>query len=246
MKKIFKVIGMLLLIATIGMCVASCGANTPEGKAAYDYKNSATGYGENIKMTPVKEEIDSMKTTDFVASSQESDYLLIKIKNYGDIVVVLRRDIAPKTVAHIKSLVAKKFYNETVFHRVIKDFMIQGGGVTVEKEGNNETFVSKDCDTIVGEFTNNGHVNNLTHVRGVLSMARVDKQNDSASSQFFIIHQTNESSRNLNGDYASFGYVLAGMEVVDKIAACEVFGDSNSPIPVENVVIESVSFVEPK
>lgn len=259
MKKIIRICVAALALLMLSACAVSCNAdaNAPEGKAAYDYKNSDTRHGTDIYMSAVKEEIDSMKVDDFVPSSQQSDYILIKVKNYGSIVAVLRRDVAPDTVAHIKKLVAEGFYDGTVFHRVINDFMIQGGGCVVAPEGSKDYFEAKESASIEGEFTSNGFVNNLTHVRGVLSMARVGHaQNatdaekkeayNSASSQFFIVHQTNDSSRNLNGDYATFGYVLAGMDVVDAIAKCKVFGDANAPIPVEDVVIESITFVEPK
>ena len=83
-------------------------------------------------------------------------------------------------------------------------------------------------------------------MRGVISMARVGGMNDSASSQFFIVHETTSSTRNLNAEYATFGYVLAGMDVVDAIAACECEGDTNAPMPVVPVVIESITYVEPK
>ena len=245
------------MVCVLCLCTVSC-YKAPTGKAAYDADNSATRKGQDIKMTAVKEEIDSMKAEDFVASSQQSDYVLIKIKNYGDIVVVLRHDVAPITVENFKKLVAEGFYNETVFHRVIEGFMIQGGGCIVAPEGSKDYFDYKTSEKIQGEFNANGFINNLTHVRGVIAMARVGAASDatdeektaaynSATSQFFIVHETGDSARSLNGDYATFGYVLAGMDVVDKIATCLVLDpDSNAPVPVEDVVIESMTFVEPK
>ena len=140
----------------------------------------------------------------------------------------------------------ESFYDGTVFHRVIENFMIQGGGCIVVKDENGvETFKEKESATIKGEFESNGVINNLYHVRGVLAMARTSVK-DSASSQFYIVHQSSESAAALNGDYATFGYVLAGMDVVDAIATCATFGDKNAPIPLEDVVIESISFVQPK
>ena len=161
--------------------------------------------------------------------------------------VELYPDVAPNTVNNFVSLVNKGFYNGKIFHRVIRGFMIQGGGCYfVENEdGKGETLKEKESPTITGEFTNNGVENNLYHIRGVISMARVGGLNNSASSQFFIIHESGYSSSKLNGDYASFGYVLAGMDVVDAIATCRVFGPSESPMPIDNVVIESITFVEP-
>ncbi len=235
MKKIISLFALFCVLATLCSVLSAC---APTGKAAYD--TSLTGEGISVRMSKVKAQIDSMEVDDFEPSDQESDFVLIRVKNYGDIVVALRRDIAPETVKNFKALVAKKFYSETVFHRVMDGFMIQGGGFVVIGDSLRE----KDADTIKGEFTDNDFVNNLTHVRGVISMARVGGLNDSASSQFFIMHQTTAT---LNEKYASFGYVLAGMDVVDKIATCPVDDkNSQSPAPLTPVVIESITFVQPK
>ena len=243
-----KIICLVLAVCALGLVTISCDNSEEKvDKAFYDYNNSKTGSGTEFMTMFVKREIDSMKVEDFEPSSKQSDFVLIKVKNYGDIVVLLRSDVAPITVANFKKLVADGFYNETVFHRVIDGFMIQGGGCYfVENEdGKGETLKEKESPTITGEFTNNGVENNLYHIRGVISMARVGGLNNSASSQFFIIHESGYSSSKLNGDYASFGYVLAGMDVVDAIATCRVFGPSESPMPIDNVVIESITFVEP-
>ena len=154
----------------------------------------------------------------------------------GDIIKLeLYPEKAPNTVNNFISLANSGFYDGLIFHRVIPGFMIQGGGF-------DENYTQKNTDTIKGEFSQNNVKNNLTHIRGVISMARTSVM-DSATSQFFIVH---EDSPHLNGAYASFGYVIAGMDVVDAIATCEVAGSSDSPAPVENVVIESATFVVPK
>ena len=241
MKTAFRLICTILTIFIVCVAVVGCDS-VPKGKAAYDPQKSVTGEGTAIRIGKVKEEIDSMSVTDFVPSEQKSDYVLISVEDYGDIVVVLRRDVAPDTVKNFKKLVAEGFYNGTVFHRVIENFMIQGGGYTVEVNGTESSFKEKAADSIKGEFNSNNFTNNLLHVRGVISMARANDYN-SASSQFFIMH---EGSSDLNGKYAAFGYVLAGMDVVDAIATCKVTGSSNSPAPVEDVVISSITFVEPK
>lgn len=254
MKRFLRVISFVLAILSLGLCAVACQNGDPtdfSSKAFYNYNTSSTGKGTNIKSMYVEREIDSMKVEDFVASDKESDFVLIKIKDYGSIVVLLRHDVAPVSVANFKKLVSEKFYDGTVFHRVIEHFMIQGGGYIIETETNedgveNSKLVEKESESIFGEFESNGFENNLLHVRGVLSMARTSVPN-SASSQFFIIHETNESSASLNGDYAAFGYVLAGMNVVDAIATCEVKdANTNAPSPVEDVIIESATFVEPK
>lgn len=237
MKRFIRVAALLLVACTIALLLVACD-DGPTGKAAYD--TSSTGKGTEVKVLSVRSEIDSKKVDDFVASEQESDYVLIKVRDYGDIVVVLRRDIAPETVKNFKKLVADGFYSGTVFHRVMENFMIQGGGYALE----GDKLIDKDAETIKGEFTENGFTNNLSHLRGVISMARVGGQNNSASSQFFIMHATTPS---LNEQYASFGYVLAGMDVVDAIATCPVDDpSSSSPQPLDPVVIESVTFVQPK
>lgn len=243
MKRIIKLCAAVMAVLSICLTLAAC------DEASYD--TSITGKGTSIRMTAVKEEIDSMKAEDFVTAEGVTDYVKISVKDYGDIIVVLRKDVAPKTVENFKSLVKDGFYTGTVFHRVVENFMVQGGGYVVEDGKLKE----KDADVIKGEFTNNGFTNTLTHVRGVISMARLGESDkytaeqnqvarDSANSQFFIMHQTTTT---LNDDYASFGYVLAGMDVVDAIATCEVDdSDPNSPRPLTDVVIESITFVKPQ
>lgn len=241
MKKIFSFLSVALA-ALMLIALVSCSGTDFEAKGNAKYDASITGKGNRVVMDKVKAEIDAYNAEDFIPSEQKSDYVLIKVKNYGDIVVVLRDDVAPITVKNFKKLVSEHFYDGMIFHRVIEGFMIQGGGFTSVGGQLQE----KTSDNIRGEFTNNGVINNLTHVRGVISMARVGGMNNSASSQFFIVHETGDSARNLNGDYATFGYVLAGMDVVDAIATCAVAGDANAPKPIVDVVIESITFVEPK
>lgn len=244
MNWLLKAACLILAICCLTVGFAACKEEEKiDDKAYYDYINSKTGYGKDIFTKFVEREIDSKKVEDFVPSDKESDYVLIKVKDYGEIVAVLRQDVAPVSVANFKKLVKSGFYDGTIFHRIIKDFMIQGGGLIVEEnaDGSGTTVVQKEAETIFGEFSSNGFENHLYHSRGVLSMARSDAK-DSASSQFFIVHET---SAHLNGEYASFGYVLAGMDVVDKIANCEEFLP-DSTMPLYDIVIESITFVEPK
>ncbi len=135
----------------------------------------------------------------------------INVADYGSIKLELDADTAPITVTNFVNLAQEGFYNGLTFHRVIKDFMIQGGDPNHDGTGGSGK-------TIKGEFKNNGVENNISHVRGVISMAR-SNQNDSASSQFFIVHQ---DSPHLDGDYAAFGHVTEGMDVVDKIANADL------------------------
>ena len=129
----------------------------------------------------------------------------------GDVMKAeLYPDIAPNTVNNFISLIRKGFYDGTIFHRVISGFMLQGG----DPEG---TGMGGPGYSIKGEFSSNGHENNLKHEPGVLSMARTMIP-DSGGSQFFIMHKT---SPHLDGDYAAFGKVTEGLEIVDKIAGVE-------------------------
>lgn len=149
----------------------------------------------------------------------------IEMEN-GDIMKAeLYPEIAPNTVNNFISLIKKGFYDGLIFHRVIKGFMIQGG------EG-------KHTDSIKGEFAQNGVKNDLRHERGVISMARTNDMN-SASSQFFICHTT-EQCKHLDGLYAGFGKVIAGMDVVDRIA--ETPTDSRNR-PLTEQKIRSIRFV---
>ena len=166
----------------------------------------------------------------YETSETETNFVVIDVKDYGKIVVELYPDVAPITVANFKKLVSEHFYDGLIFHRVIEGFMIQGGGYT-------ETYQEKDAASIKGEFASNGIPNSLNHTRGVISMARTNVK-DSASSQFFIMHETKP---HLDGDYAAFGMVIEGIEVVDKIA---VVSTDYYDFPYENVVINSIRFIE--
>ena len=151
----------------------------------------------------------------------------IKIKDMGDIKAELYPDIAPITVENFVKLAGSGFYNGLIFHRIIPGFMIQGG----DPEG---TGMGGPGYSIKGEFAANGVPNSLIHTRGVLSMAR-SMMPDSAGSQFFIMH---EDAPHLDGQYAAFGKVIEGIEVVDKVASVKT--DYNDK-PLEPVVIEIMS-----
>ncbi len=154
----------------------------------------------------------------------------IEMEDGGIIKLELYPDIAPITVENFVNLAKSGFYDGLIFHRVIEGFMIQGG----DPEG---TGFGGSGKTIKGEFSANGVKNDLKHERGVISMAR-SKANDSASSQFFICHETKP---HLDGDYAAFGRVTEGMDVVDRIAAVEV---NSSKKPLTDVVIKTIRVME--
>ncbi|MCC8160360.1 MAG: peptidylprolyl isomerase [Oscillospiraceae bacterium] len=153
----------------------------------------------------------------------------IEMENGGIIKAELYPDTAPITVENFVSLIEDNFFDGLIFHRVIPGFMIQGGGYTADGS-------HKDAPSIKGEFDKNGVPNPLKHTRGVLSMARTMFPN-SASSQFFIMH---EDAPHLDGQYAAFGMVTDGMDVVDEIA--ETATDMQDR-PIENQVIKTIRLI---
>ena len=160
----------------------------------------------------------------------ETVMVQIEMENGGIIKLELYPEAAPITVENFVKLAKNGFYDGLIFHRVIKDFMIQGG----DPEG---TGMGGAKDKIKGEFAINGWKNPISHLRGVISMAR-SRAYDSASSQFFICHA---DSTFLDGQYAAFGKVTEGMEVVDEIAG--VATDKNDR-PREDVVIKSITIID--
>lgn len=150
----------------------------------------------------------------------------IEMENGGVIKAELYPETAPLTVENFVKLIKEDFFKGLIFHRVIYGFMIQGGGFTADGE-------HKEADSIKGEFDANGTPNPLKHTRGVLSMARTMFPN-SASSQFFIMHK---DSPHLDGQYAAFGKVTDGMDIVDAIAECDTdFQDK----PLDPQIIKTI------
>lgn len=149
--------------------------------------------------------------------------VVITVKDYGKIHLVLDADVAPITVTNFINLVNDGFYDGLTFHRIMKGFMIQGGDPLHNGRGGSNK-------TIKGEFALNGVGNTISHKRGVISMARSNDFN-SASSQFFIVH---EDSPSLDRQYAAFGHVEKGMDVVDKIASKAKPVDDNGTILYDN------------
>jgi peptidyl-prolyl cis-trans isomerase B (cyclophilin B) len=163
-------------------------------------------------------------------NSEVSIMVKIEMENGGIILIELYEDKAPITVNNFKSLVSKGFYDGLIFHRVIAGFMIQGGDPTGTGMGGSGT-------PIKGEFASNGFANDISHERGVISMARSQRPN-SASSQFFIMHA---DGKFLDGEYAAFGRVVNGMEVVDEIAGVKT---DYSDRPIIDMRMKSVTLVE--
>ncbi len=158
---------------------------------------------------------------------------IIVIRDYGTITVSLRPEQAPETVANFVELAEAGFYDGLTFHRIIENFMMQGGCPEGNGYGNSGRFLT-------GEFPENGVDNPLTHSRGAVSMARGEKY-DSGSCQFFIVHQ---DSPHLDGKYAVFGYVTEGIEVVDAVCQAAKPTDKNGTIPAsQQPVIESITII---
>ena len=158
----------------------------------------------------------------------------IDIRDYGTVAVELDADSAPITVANFLKLSKSGFYDGLTFHRIIPGFMIQGGDPKGNGTGGSD-------ETIKGEFTANGVSNTLSHTRGAISMARAQPY-DSASSQFFIVHQ---DSQFLDGQYACFGYVTSGMEIVDEICENTPVTDNNGTVKDgSQPVIETIRVID--
>ena len=159
----------------------------------------------------------------------------IVVKNYGTMTAELYPEMAPLTVANFVKLAKANFFEGLIFHRVIKGFMLQGGGYNTEME-------QKETNAIRGEFKANGFAQNtLKHTKGVLSMARTSDPN-SASSQFFVMHQ---AAPYLDGQYAAFGKVIDGEDIIDRIANVPTgnYGWYMQDVPVDAVVIETIEVV---
>ena len=186
-----------------------------------------TQMNENEKTNNNEGEVDNMY-------SSGKHNVNITIKDYGTIELELDADVAPITVANFAKLVNEGFYDGLTFHRIIDGFMIQGG----DPEGNG---TGGSSENIKGEFTLNGIKNSISHVRGTISMARASAYN-SASSQFFIVH---EDSTFLDGQYAGFGKVTKGIEIVDQICKDIKVEDDNGTVLAENQpIIEKITMID--
>lgn len=221
-----KIVPMLIVLAVV--LVVAC--------IAIVIYNRQKDNGSSGQQTAGQEQQEDNKDTSSGSGGTQADtggkcYADIEIKDYGKITVELDEKSAPITVKNFVSLAKDGFYNGLTFHRIMEGFMMQGG----DPEG---TGMGGSGKTIIGEFANNGYANNLSHTRGAISMAR-SSSNNSASSQFFIVHQ---DSLFLDGDYAVFGYVTEGIEVVDAVCQAAQPVDNNGTIPPEQQpVITSIT-----
>ncbi len=230
MKK--KLLIILLLLLSCPLLLSGCDKKEDEKATSKD----ETKEEEKIVTEEITEgEIEGYK---FKETDEITKRVKIQMQNGDIILIVLSNADTPITIANFQKLVSEHFYDGLTFHRIAKDFMIQTGDPNGNGTGGSD-------EEIKGEFKLNGVENNLSHTRGVISMARrggnpetADTMN-SASSQFFIVHQ---DSTFLDGSYAAFGKVFAGMDVVDKLAETEVLADGETP--VVKPVIKSIRFIE--
>ena len=233
MKRYFSIIAIMALVVCM---FAGCGSKKSNTSSN---ANSGTSSSESAKQeeTAVPESTESTDAGSDISSSDDTKQLsgkhhvVIKVKKYGNIKVELDADTAPISVTNFVNLAKKGFYDGLTFHRIIDGFMIQGGDPSGDGTGGSD-------ETIKGEFSDNGVENNISHVRGTISMAR-SSENDSASSQFFIVQS---DSTYLDGQYAGFGTVTSGMDIVDKICKDTPVTDSNGTVEKENQpVIEKIT-----
>ena len=207
-----RLISIILMAALLSLCLTGCG----------DTRENAD---KSTAKTTKKESFAEKKDAD----TSNSQYLTgkhhagIVIAEYGKLELELDADVAPITVTNFVNLAKKGFYNGLTFHRIMSGFMIQGGDPNGDGTGGSE-------ETIKGEFKSNGIENTMSHKRGVISMARTQNDPDSASSQFFIVQADSDF---LDGDYAAFGKVTAGMDIVDKICQSVQPIDNNGTVPAD-------------
>lgn len=208
-------LGIFFTVILSAALLAGCGSKNTEGDA---------------------EGSSSAESSSTSTSEQSSNlhHVEIKVKDYGNIKVELDEDAAPITVENFMNLAEEGFYDGLTFHRIIDSFMIQGGDPLGNGTGGSDK-------NIKGEFSSNGVENDISHVRGTISMAR-SQAKDSASSQFFIVQK---DSTNLDGEYAGFGSVTEGMEIVDQICKDAQVEDSNGTVLAENQpVIETITVID--
>ena len=236
MHKTKSVLAVVLALALALSCVILGGCGTKSEIVGINTKSDTTAPANTSAASAVSADEPATLSPDgynkpYTGTSRKVE---IDVKDMGVITVELDDTYAPLTVQNFLNLVNEGFYDGLTFHRIMDGFMIQGGDPLGTGTGGS-------TNKIKGEFSRNGVTNELKHVRGVISMARSNDP-DSASSQFFIMHQ---DAPHLDGNYASFGKVTSGMEIVDKIAAETPVQDSNGTVlKADQPVINSIKIVE--
>lgn len=200
------------LLASLGvasLCLAGCGSGA---------SGAASTSAASASAVP-SSSASSCVTSVSGEYASGTHHATIEVEGYGAIKLELDADVAPVTVANFAKLAGEGFYDGLTFHRIIEGFMVQGGDPNGNGTGGSD-------EKIVGEFSDNGHPNSISHVRGTISMARSQAYN-SASSQFFIMQADTPS---LDGQYAAFGHVTEGMDVVDAMCEAARPTDNNGTI----------------
>lgn len=200
------------LLASLGvasLCLAGCGSGA---------SGAASTSAASASAVP-SSSASSCVTSASGEYASGTHHATIEVEGYGAIKLELDADVAPVTVANFAKLAGEGFYDGLTFHRIIESFMAQGGDPNGNGTGGSD-------EKIVGEFSDNGHPNSISHVRGTISMARSQAYN-SASSQFFIMQADTPS---LDGQYAAFGHVTEGMDVVDAMCEAARPTDNNGTI----------------
>ena len=216
--------------------LAGCGSSKSDSAAETDTTETAETAGTDTSADNASAEEEG---SDESASAEEElltglHHITIDVQDYGTITLELDADEAPISVTNFVNLAEEGFYDGLTFYRIISGFMIQGGDPKGNGTGGSDT-------TIKGEFSENGVENNISHVRGTISMARANDP-DSASSQFFIVH---EDSTFLDGQYAAFGHVTDGMDVVDAICENTPVQDNNGTVKAaDQPVITSITVID--
>jgi len=232
----FKRLLTIVLAGVMILSLAACGSTTEQ--PITNNTSNKNEFTHNITQTQPENNQTTNNIITEVPDIEGIYYADIVVKDYGTISLELDADTAPITVKNFIDLANSGFYNGLTFHRIMEGFMVQGGDPMGNGIGGSDM-------NIKGEFSANGVENNISHVRGVISMARQgenpytgEKNHDTASSQFFIVHQ---DSVFLDGQYAAFGHVTSGMEVVDTICADSQPVDNNGTIPAaQQPVIEFI------
>ena len=239
-KKKYKkrtVIMIVAIICIVALILVLSGSDDDTNTDSIGTTETTVSDSEEDETVTDETEVDDETIVEDTAVSEDFDtsltyYADIEIADYGTITVLLDQAAAPVTVENFVTLAESGFYDGLTFHRIIEGFMMQGGDPNGDGTGGSD-------ETIVGEFTDNGYENDLSHTRGAISMAR-SSEYDSASSQFFIVHE--DSSSSLDGQYAVFGYVTEGMEIVDKVCETAEPTDNNGSITRdEQPIITSIT-----
>lgn len=222
-----KLTALFLCMGILTAALTGCGSKKEETPQAADTTAEAPEANDETGETGSSEETSG----DLLSGLHHVE---IEIADYGTIALELDADTAPISVTNFVNLAKDGFYDGLTFHRIISGFMIQGGDPLGDGTGGSD-------QNIKGEFANNGVENDISHVRGVISMARA-MDPDSGSSQFFIVH---EDSTFLDGDYAAFGHVTEGIEIVDQICEDTQVQDDNGTVAAEDQpVITSVKVID--